>query len=268
MAGELRAFQDAILVRNVVARVADAEHESREFATPDALKSYLHEHPGADKSKHHVKRPGVEKDWIDIQNEGKGGHTYNRHDREPGESDDEFKEKNRVLDEEHKKLRDQWDAAPPTDDQGQQDDQDQDPKKPSWFGDKLDKMNHWLDKLAVEAPVAMEFATPEAMAKYLHDHPGADPEMHHVREKSEEERSSEESEAHRPVRRDPTPPRPAPPPGMLQAPARAPSKGGPSNKPMTPAEMAEMNEALKGRGVSDHDRAHMFLAAKVAARFR
>lgn len=49
---KLREFQNAILVRNVIARV----RESMEHSSPEALKEYLHEHPNADKSKHHVKK--------------------------------------------------------------------------------------------------------------------------------------------------------------------------------------------------------------------
>lgn len=48
-----RAFQDAILVRNVVARATQA----MEHATPEALKKYLHDHPDADPKNHTVKKP-------------------------------------------------------------------------------------------------------------------------------------------------------------------------------------------------------------------
>lgn len=47
---ELKNFQDSIIVRNIVAKVS-MEHDS-----PEAMKKYLHDHPGADKSKHHVKK--------------------------------------------------------------------------------------------------------------------------------------------------------------------------------------------------------------------
>jgi len=48
----LRAFQDAILVRRLIARM----RTSMEHSSPEAMKEYLHEHPGADKSNHHVRK--------------------------------------------------------------------------------------------------------------------------------------------------------------------------------------------------------------------
>lgn len=57
----LKEFQDAVIVRSVVARVIQAI----EFDSPEALKKYLHDHPDADKSKHSVKKKDekvVEKD--------------------------------------------------------------------------------------------------------------------------------------------------------------------------------------------------------------
>lgn len=45
---------------------------------------------------------------------------------------------------------------------------------------------------AVENPVAMEFTSPEAMQKYLKDHPGADPKNHSVKKPDE----SGEGESH------------------------------------------------------------------------
>jgi hypothetical protein len=50
MGNPLRDFQDAVLVRNVVARVKTA----KSFPTNEALKEYLSKHPKADKSKHKV----------------------------------------------------------------------------------------------------------------------------------------------------------------------------------------------------------------------
>jgi len=44
------AFEHALLVKRVATRFAT------EFDTPEALKKYLHDHPGADKSKHSVKK--------------------------------------------------------------------------------------------------------------------------------------------------------------------------------------------------------------------
>lgn len=46
MASKLTAFKNAVLARNVVARVLEAT----EFKSPEALKKYLHDHPDADKS--------------------------------------------------------------------------------------------------------------------------------------------------------------------------------------------------------------------------
>lgn len=43
-------FQDALIVRSIVARVA-MEHSS-----PSEMKQYLHDHPGADPKDHHVKK--------------------------------------------------------------------------------------------------------------------------------------------------------------------------------------------------------------------
>ena len=48
----LRSFEDAVIARNVVARLKGA----MEHATPEALKKYLHEHPDADPSNHRVKK--------------------------------------------------------------------------------------------------------------------------------------------------------------------------------------------------------------------
>lgn len=50
------------LPRRVLARyiATSEEHLAMEFNTPEALREYLHEHPGADKSKHTVKKPGGE----------------------------------------------------------------------------------------------------------------------------------------------------------------------------------------------------------------
>jgi transcription antitermination factor NusG len=42
------------MIRRVVARVA-SEVTTMEFASPEALKEYLHEHPGADPNNHTVK---------------------------------------------------------------------------------------------------------------------------------------------------------------------------------------------------------------------
>lgn len=56
MSKELKAFKDALLVRNVVARVVDAddEHLSKTFPSQEALNDYMSKHPNADKSKHKV----------------------------------------------------------------------------------------------------------------------------------------------------------------------------------------------------------------------
>jgi len=57
MSREFQAFKDALLVRNVVARVLKAdEHEAMEFNTPEALQNYLKKHPKADPKKHTVKK--------------------------------------------------------------------------------------------------------------------------------------------------------------------------------------------------------------------
>jgi hypothetical protein len=37
-------------------RVAARYLQAREFSSPDALREYLHDHPGADKSKHYVRK--------------------------------------------------------------------------------------------------------------------------------------------------------------------------------------------------------------------
>jgi len=50
MSSPLREFQDAVIARNVVARVTTA----KEFTSPEALQEYLKKHPKADKSKHTV----------------------------------------------------------------------------------------------------------------------------------------------------------------------------------------------------------------------
>lgn len=47
-------YNTSRLIHRVVTRFAT------EFSSPEALKEYLHEHPQADKSKHHVKKPGGE----------------------------------------------------------------------------------------------------------------------------------------------------------------------------------------------------------------
>lgn len=52
MASKLTAFKNAVLARNVVARVLEAT----EFKSPEALEAYLKKHPKADKSKHSVKK--------------------------------------------------------------------------------------------------------------------------------------------------------------------------------------------------------------------
>lgn len=54
----LRSYQDAVIIRNVVARVKEA----MEFPTEKARRKYLHEHPDADPKNHTVKKPsGKEK---------------------------------------------------------------------------------------------------------------------------------------------------------------------------------------------------------------
>jgi len=74
VAREIQAFRDAVIARNVVARVTDARAkraqdmlraaaeegmgvEAFDFPSLDSLKKYLHKHPNADKSKHHVEKP-------------------------------------------------------------------------------------------------------------------------------------------------------------------------------------------------------------------
>lgn len=47
MSRELRAFQDALIIRNIVAKT---------FQSPEALQDYLRKHPNADKSKHRVEK--------------------------------------------------------------------------------------------------------------------------------------------------------------------------------------------------------------------
>lgn len=46
----VREFEDAVIVRNLVAR----SKEGKSFPSQDALDAYLKEHPKADKSKHKV----------------------------------------------------------------------------------------------------------------------------------------------------------------------------------------------------------------------
>ena len=53
MDSRLRSFEDALIVRNVVARTLSA----MEHATPEALRKYMHEHPDADPKNHTVKKP-------------------------------------------------------------------------------------------------------------------------------------------------------------------------------------------------------------------
>jgi hypothetical protein len=60
----LRSFQDAVIVRNVVARTKAA----MEFPTDEARKDYLRDHPGADPSNHTVKK-----------NPGEGGGSKGEH---------------------------------------------------------------------------------------------------------------------------------------------------------------------------------------------
>lgn len=48
-----QAFQHALTVRNVVARYVTA----MEHTSPEAMKTYLHDHPDADPANHHVKKP-------------------------------------------------------------------------------------------------------------------------------------------------------------------------------------------------------------------
>ncbi len=83
---KLREFQDAVLTRNVLARAVDPDTalvsrvasrsvESKAFPSKDALEAYLKEHPGADKSKHHVEdaeTSKVKKDLKDFQKIQKG----------------------------------------------------------------------------------------------------------------------------------------------------------------------------------------------------
>lgn len=59
MSDKLREFQDALIVKNVVAKA---------FPSEDALKKYLQEHPGADKSKHHVEDAETSKLKKDLKN--------------------------------------------------------------------------------------------------------------------------------------------------------------------------------------------------------
>jgi hypothetical protein len=71
MGNPLREFRDAVIVRNVVARVTIA----KEFPSNEALESYLKDHPGADKSKHRVVEPDeakLKKDLKDFKKIEKG----------------------------------------------------------------------------------------------------------------------------------------------------------------------------------------------------
>ena len=71
MGHPLRDFQDAVIVRNVVARMTQA----KEFTSPEALAEYMKKHPGADKSKHTVVEPEtakLKKDLKDFKKIEKG----------------------------------------------------------------------------------------------------------------------------------------------------------------------------------------------------
>ena len=78
-----RAFRAALTARNVLVRYISAmEQTAMEFPTEDALKKYLDKHPGADKSKHHVKKDEpskpddgekLPKDIIDMMSHGLEG---------------------------------------------------------------------------------------------------------------------------------------------------------------------------------------------------
>lgn len=71
MSLDTRDFQDAIIVRNVVARAKRA----KAFPSQEALEKYLKEHPNADKSKHHVEdeeTSKLKKDLKDFQKIEKG----------------------------------------------------------------------------------------------------------------------------------------------------------------------------------------------------
>lgn len=52
----LREFKNALLVRNVIARVTGNKIVSMEHDSPEALKKYLKDHPNADKANHTVKK--------------------------------------------------------------------------------------------------------------------------------------------------------------------------------------------------------------------
>lgn len=51
---DLREFQDALLVRNIVSKTVRA----MEHSSPEEMKKYLHDHPGADPKDHKVAKPG------------------------------------------------------------------------------------------------------------------------------------------------------------------------------------------------------------------
>lgn len=71
MGNPLREFQNAVIVRNVVARVTTA----KEFTSPEALAEYMKSHPKADKSKHTVVEPEtakLKKDLKDFKKIEKG----------------------------------------------------------------------------------------------------------------------------------------------------------------------------------------------------
>lgn len=51
---DLREFQDALLVRNIVAKTVRA----MEHSSPEEMKKYLHDHPNADPKDHKVAKPG------------------------------------------------------------------------------------------------------------------------------------------------------------------------------------------------------------------
>lgn len=96
----LRDFQEALLKRRVVAGFL--AKTAMEHATPEAMKQYLHDHPDADKSKHHVKK-----------DKGGGGSSGGDTSADSSKAESRSKETGKLHDE-MKSLKSKVDNADPS----------------------------------------------------------------------------------------------------------------------------------------------------------
>lgn len=179
---ELRAFQNAILVRNVVARV------STDFSSPEAFRKYLKDHPNADKSKHHVVKDNGERGSAPA-------HTTKKLDKDLGDEiakhwkgpSGNAVDKVRSMIEEGREVPENMidKAVTVLHDQS---------NKPGLDKEKAKVLRSLRDKLKSRTASAehesMVFPSEEALKTYLKEHPKADSKNHKVQKPKHDDKAA------------------------------------------------------------------------------